>query len=394
MFPRIPATAHLACISAAVSALPFDAPAPAPFAPASDLAVLIPAHNEADIIGETLDALARQTRIPERVIVVTDNCTDDTAAVAAAHGAEVLATRGNQARKAGALNQAIASLGRDAPTFVMVVDADTRLAPAFIDTAYRRLDADPALGAVSGLFIGDQPRGLLQRFQANEYTRYSTQVRASGRVAVVTGTASMFRTEALREVAEARGGSLPGICGDVYDRAAITEDSELTLALKSLGWSLTSPGACVCFTELMPTWGDLHRQRVRWYKGMLDNLRAYGITRVTARYIGQQMVIGIGILTIGLLLGITLLSVIAGSFAVSGFWLALSGVFVVDRLVNVWPGGTRARLLTASVVPELAYDIALQAAFVHAAFLAATGRDTAWNHVTAPRVAADAIAGA
>jgi len=238
-----------------------SAPAARRVVRARDLAVLIPAHNEADAIAGTLDALARQTAVPRRVIVVADNCTDATGYTAAAHGADVIVTRGNTDRKAGALNQALAALGDDAPPFVLVVDADTRLHPDFVDVALRALADDDGLGAVSGLFVGERPRSVLQQFQANEYVRYATQIRATGRVSVVTGTASMFRTAALRDVAAARGGSLPGTRGDVYDRTAITEDSELTLALKTRGWRMVAPQECICTTELMPTWGDLHRQR-------------------------------------------------------------------------------------------------------------------------------------
>ena len=359
------------------------APAPRRVVRARDLAVIIPAHNEAAAISGTLAALARQTAVPRQVIVVADNCTDATGYTAAINGADVIVTEGNTHRKAGALNQALAELGDDAPTFVMVVDADTRLDPEFIDTALNALVADDGLGAVSGLFVGEQPRSILQQFQANEYVRYSTQIRATGRVSVVTGTASMFRTAALRDVAASRGSTLPGIPGDVYDRNAITEDSELTLALKTAGWRMVAPERCVCTTELMPTWRDLHRQRVRWYKGMLDNLREYGLSPVTLRYFGQQLMILVGILTIATLLTLTALSVAAGSFAVNGFWLAVGGVFLVERVVTVWPGGIRARLLAAAFLPEIAYDIALQAAFLHAVGLALLRRDTAWNHVTA-----------
>ena len=354
--------------------------------PAAELAVLIPAHDEQDAIGDTLDALAHQTARPEHVVVVADNCTDDTAAIAAARGAEVFITRDNSARKAGALNQALSALFTRAPLYVLVLDADTRIAPDFLRVALDELRRDDRLGAVSGLFVGDEPHTMLEQFQANEYERYRAQILSTHRVAVVTGTASVFRTRALEDIASSRGSALPGIHGDVYDRGAITEDSELTLALKTRGWGLVAPETCLCRTELMPTWGDLHRQRVRWYKGMLDNLRSYGVTRVTARYIGQQIMIALGALTLYLLLILTLASAVLGVFAIHPVWLAIGTIFIAERLVTVWPIGTRGRLVAAAVFPELAYDLALQAAFVHAAVLALLRRDTTWNHV-APKSA-------
>ncbi|MBJ6366822.1 glycosyltransferase [Snuella sedimenti] len=43
-----------------------------------DFYIIIPAHNEQDTIGLTLDSLVNQTHLPKRVIVVNDNSTDNT----------------------------------------------------------------------------------------------------------------------------------------------------------------------------------------------------------------------------------------------------------------------------------------------------------------------------
>ncbi|MDX1935355.1 MAG: glycosyltransferase family 2 protein [Capsulimonadales bacterium] len=43
------------------------------------IAVVIPAHNEADYIGPILETVRHQTRMPDEVVVVCDRCTDDTA---------------------------------------------------------------------------------------------------------------------------------------------------------------------------------------------------------------------------------------------------------------------------------------------------------------------------
>src|SRR5438477_8086724 len=55
----------------------------------SRVAVLVPAHNEAGGILATLNDITRQLRPDDRLLVIADNCSDDTAAVAAAGGAEV-----------------------------------------------------------------------------------------------------------------------------------------------------------------------------------------------------------------------------------------------------------------------------------------------------------------
>ena len=59
------------------------------------ITVLVPAHNEAACIGDTIRSLQAQSHSPERVVVVADNCTDATESIARAHGAEVFVTVGN-----------------------------------------------------------------------------------------------------------------------------------------------------------------------------------------------------------------------------------------------------------------------------------------------------------
>ena len=62
----------------------------------------MPAHNEAESIAATVCALRAQTRIPDEIIVICDNCTDATAEIASDHGATVWTTSGNTHKKAGA----------------------------------------------------------------------------------------------------------------------------------------------------------------------------------------------------------------------------------------------------------------------------------------------------
>jgi len=63
---------------------------------------------------------------------------------------------------------------------------------------------------------------------------------------------------------------------------------------------MISPTECVVTTEIMPTWKNLWIQRLRWQRGAVENLGAYGFTRTTMRYWGQQ--IGIAYGTIALFL--------------------------------------------------------------------------------------------
>lgn len=347
--------------------------------------VLIPSHNEEVILPTTLPSLLAQSRSPERVIVVADNCTDGTVDVARALGVEVFESVGNSDKKAGALNQALRTL---LPTLgdndvVMVMDADTSLDQGFIAEAVRRFEADRALIAVGGVFYGEEGHGLLGQFQRNEYIRYSRQIkRRRGRVFVLTGTSSLFRPAGLRAVAEARGITIPGRNGDVYDTVALTEDNELTIALKSLGGLMVSPGPCTVVTELMPDWTALWRQRMRWQRGAVENIGAYGLTPVTARYWGQQIGIGYGTIALYAFMLMMLLTVLAvDTWVWFPFWIVIGSIFVLERVVTVWRGGMRARVLAITLFPELLYDMFLSAVFVKGLFDITFRRIAKWGHV-------------
>lgn len=348
--------------------------------------VLIPAHNEEVSLPSTIASLRAQSHSPDRIIVVADNCTDSTVDIARYAGVEVYESVDNTKKKAGALNQV---LKRVLPTLgandiVMVMDADTQLDDGFLDAAVNRFVDDRALMAVGGLFYGEEGHGVLGQFQRNEYLRYGREIkRRRGRVFVLTGTASLFRPVALRTIAEQRGDSIPGTRGDVYDTAALTEDNELTIALKSLGALMISPTACTVVTELMPTWSTLWAQRLRWQRGALENIGAYGVTSQTTRYWVQQLGIGYGVIALSAYLLLIFLMVFSLDVWIwFPFWLGLGGVFMIERVSTVWKGGWRARILALTLFPELFFDMFLNIVYIKGIIDISLGRTANWKHVT------------
>ncbi|WP_427133910.1 glycosyltransferase family 2 protein [Pseudarthrobacter sp. S9] len=359
------------------------------FAGPVTVTVLIPAYNEQASLPSTLASLLAQSHRPERIIVVADNCTDSTADLARRAGVEAIESVGNTQKKAGALNQALKQLlpGQSDNDVVMVMDADTQLDDGFLAAAVARFVKDRALMAVGGLFYGEEGHGLLGQFQRNEYIRYGRQIRRRrGRVFVLTGTASLFRPRALRTVAEQRGHSLPGSAGDVYDTAALTEDNELTIALKSLGALIISPTECTVVTELMPSWRTFWAQRLRWQRGALENIGAYGITPQTMRYWAQQLGIGYGVIALGcyllLLLLMLLMLLSLDDWIWFPFWVGLGVLFSIERVATAWHGGWRARLLAMTLFPELFFDMFLNFVYVKGIVDISLGRTAKWKHLT------------
>ncbi|MGW4109083.1 glycosyltransferase family 2 protein [Streptomyces sp. NPDC004976] len=308
-----------------------------------------------------------QTRVPDEIIAVTNNCTDDYATARAARdaGAAVYDLQGVTGKKAGALNMALDEVlpDLDDQDLILIQDADTVLAPAFVEHAAAAIRRK--VGAVGGVFYGEPGGGLLGQLQRMEYQRYAWEIgRRGGRATVLTGTATLFKVRVLREIRTARReGRLPGGTS-YYTLASLTEDDEITKAVKTLGYRTMSPAECRVTTEVMETLPKLWQQRMRWQRGALENLRTYGVTKVTARYFGQQLMMGLGAIAFALyLLLVAWQLLLFGSLAFSPFWTAVGAVFVVEKVVSVWAMGWRARALATVLLLELAYDL-----FQHAVY--------------------------
>jgi cellulose synthase/poly-beta-1,6-N-acetylglucosamine synthase-like glycosyltransferase len=134
---------------------------------------LIPARNEAHQIEDAIRSLHEQTLPPDVILVLADNCTDGTAVIAREAGAHIYETVDNTHKKAGALNQALDLLLPElrADDSVLVMDADSMLAPGFVSEARRRLK--DGVGGVGGVFTGRAGGGFVGMLQRNEYARYA-----------------------------------------------------------------------------------------------------------------------------------------------------------------------------------------------------------------------------
>lgn len=114
---------------------------------------IVPAHDEAPLIGATLDAMhaaARECGVAHECIVVDDASTDDTAAVARAHGARVVPVA---FRHIAATRNAGAAQAQG--TRLCFVDADTRIDARVLRAAIEALDAGAVGGGCAVVLDGD-----------------------------------------------------------------------------------------------------------------------------------------------------------------------------------------------------------------------------------------------
>ncbi|MCG7205334.1 glycosyltransferase [Streptomyces arenae] len=343
------------------------------------IVALVPAHNEAGRIGAAITALRIQSRAPDLIVVVADNCTDATADIARRAGARVVASAGNRHKKAGALNQALDQVlnGLADHDLALVQDADTTLVPSFIASAIEALDAD--VGAVGGIFYGERGGGLLGALQRIEFQRYAREIARRGyRADVLTGTATLFRVSTLRQIRQARLDGLIGGGVSYYSLASLTEDDEITKAVRTLGYRTVSPAGCRVVTEVMTTVPKLWHQRMRWQRGALENLRDYGWTRVTAPYIVRQGLMGLSVLALAMYLSFTVWMLARGRPEFSPFWLAIGVIFVAEKVVTARGAGFRSQLLAGTLAVELTYDLFQHAVYVRSLWDMARRREERW----------------
>ncbi|MBM6447105.1 MULTISPECIES: glycosyltransferase family 2 protein [Pseudomonas] len=98
------------------------------------VAVLVPAHNESSVIVATLKTIGPQLLEGDRLLVVADNCSDDTAALARAAGAEVVERSNDRQRGKGyALDFGVRHLASVAPDVIIIVDADCQISDGFVE---------------------------------------------------------------------------------------------------------------------------------------------------------------------------------------------------------------------------------------------------------------------
>lgn len=240
-----------------------------PFRTRRRFVVVVPAHNEEIGLGRTLAELSRLSWRADhvRVVVVADNCTDDTARVARQHGAEVMERQDAVRRGKGyALDfafQRLLSEPSNAWHAAVVVDADTVVSPNLLEACSARFDTGAR--AVQAAYLAFPRRGALSAI---------TQVALTA-MHVVRGTA--------RE----RLGLSVGLKGNgmAFTRALLattphqaytrTEDLEFGVQLALAGVRVAYAGDTTVWGDMPVTDAVAARQRERWIGGRMEVAHHY-----------------------------------------------------------------------------------------------------------------------
>lgn len=229
--------------------------------PRQRLAILMPAHNEALVIAESLLSVIPQLGETDRLLVVADNCTDETSAIASVAGAEVIVRTDLAHRGKGyALDYGVRRLALDAPDIVIVIDADCQVAPGSIDLLARRCALSNRPVQSLYLMSAGKEAGLKMRIAEFAWTM-KNHVRPLGLLRMglpcqLMGTGMAFPWVQISAASLAT--------------AHIVEDLQLGIELARAGFPpVFCPEALV--TSRFPTTTEAARgQRTRWEHGHLS----------------------------------------------------------------------------------------------------------------------------
>jgi cellulose synthase/poly-beta-1,6-N-acetylglucosamine synthase-like glycosyltransferase len=235
------------------------------------VAVLIPAHDEAKGILETLKNIKPQLRPTDRLLVVVDNCTDDTAAIAASGGAEVtVRSDPSKIGKGYALDWGINHLASNPPDIVIMIDADCRPAERVVDRLASLCEQRQR--PVQSLYLMASSEGSKINHQVAEFAwRIKNWVRPLGLKALglpcqLMGSGMAFPWTVIRSVDLSSG--------------LIVEDLKLGLDLARAGYAPLFCPSAVIISDFPSSAEGAMGQRKRWEHGQVGLIRTMAIPRL------------------------------------------------------------------------------------------------------------------
>jgi cellulose synthase/poly-beta-1,6-N-acetylglucosamine synthase-like glycosyltransferase len=225
--------------------------------------VLVPAHNEGRGILPTLANIRSQIRKDDRLLVVADNCADNTAEIARAAGAQVIERDDPQKLGKGyALDFGLRSLKDDDPEIVIAMDADCRLRRGTIDQL--ALACASSGRPAQALYLMYAPKDTNLNYGIAEFAwRIRNDLRPRGLRALglpcqLMGSGMAFHRKDLDAIELATG--------------HLTEDLDLGLQLAAAGRAPVFCPSALVTSEFPVTEQASMTQRQRWEHGHLSIL--------------------------------------------------------------------------------------------------------------------------
>lgn len=304
--------------------------------------ILIPAHNEADIIGKTLTKLVAQLpdSNPENIVLVADNCKDDTASIARSLGITVLERHDTTHRGKGfALDFGIQHLrGNNHPDVLVIMDADCETTKAALISLITTVTMLKLPAQMTYLMRVIEHASIKQKISGFAWL-LKNKIRLSamnkmGLPVTLTGTGMAFPWQVLETVKVGHGN--------------IVEDMQLGIDCAINGFPPVFCPDAVVYSDFPEQPSAELSQRTRWEHGHLQTILQQFPVLIKESCIQKNwrlfaLALDIGVPPLSLLVMIALsglfvlsiCSLIIGS-ATTFFILLLSFFYFAAMLANVW----------------------------------------------------------
>lgn len=239
------------------------------------VSVMIPAHNEEDVIANTVENILQMDYENYEVIVIDDRSTDNTASVIKDLEQKypkvkaLIRHQGAFPGKSAVLNDAFQMAHGDA---VLVFDADATVEPDFLSKLVPELEPKDVGAVQARKVIRNRSQNLLTRCQNNEYTMdtYFQAGRDSVKGAVeLRGNGELIKREALEDI----GG---------WNNYTIVDDLDMSTRLHIRGWDVRYCIDAVVYEEGITYLWPLFRQRRRWLEGTIRRYLEYSGEALTS----------------------------------------------------------------------------------------------------------------
>jgi hypothetical protein len=228
--------------------------------------IVVPAHNEAQVLETRLWKLKESAESCARILLVADNCTDSTAAIGRRVGVEVV-ERFDPARrgKGFALDFARERLSNNPPAVVLVVDADCAIDEASLQTLIRACAATGRPCQATNLQVASNEAS--PKVQLSTFAFFIKNVIRQRALQRLTGSVNLLGT----------GMALPWTTFAIADLATgnIVEDLKLGQDLAERGHPPVFVESATVLSEAESDSNALS-QRTRWEGGFLQNAIAVG----------------------------------------------------------------------------------------------------------------------
>ena len=235
--------------------------------------LIVPTYNMAGFIKQCVSSLLSQKMVsgeyyPLKVLVVDDGSTDNTQQVVKEiKDSRITCIKKKNGGKASAVNYGLKFVKTE---YFGFIDSDTCLSENAIENMMKHFpEADCVTAAIKPL----KASNAVEKLQKIEYViaSFTRKLMANINALYYTPAFALYKTRIIKNL----GG---------FDEKNITEDLEIGLRLQKYGYKISNSIDDFAYTIVPKNFRELFNQRMRWYRGYIQNTRAYKDMFLSRKY--------------------------------------------------------------------------------------------------------------